>query len=54
VTKSRFLIAVKEGIKEDWTRTGRFEVFTAVAMKYGVFWDITPCSSCKNRCFGGM
>jgi hypothetical protein len=22
-------------------------------MKNGVFWDITPCGSCKNRCFGG-
>jgi hypothetical protein len=21
----------------------RFEVFTAVAMKNGVFWDVTPC-----------
>jgi hypothetical protein len=31
----------------------RFEVFTAVAIKNGVFWDITPCGSCKNRRFGG-
>jgi hypothetical protein len=31
----------------------RFEVFTAVTMKNGVFWDVTPCSSCKNRRFGG-
>jgi hypothetical protein len=31
----------------------RFEVFTAVTMKNGVFWDITPCGSCKNGCFGG-
>jgi hypothetical protein len=31
----------------------RFEVFTAVAMKNGVFWDVTPCVSCKNRRFGG-
>jgi hypothetical protein len=22
-------------------------------MKSGVFWDVTPCGSCKNRCFGG-
>jgi hypothetical protein len=22
-------------------------------MKKGVFWDVTPCGSCKNRCFGG-
>jgi hypothetical protein len=27
----------------------RFEVFTAVTMKKGIFWDVTPCSSCKNR-----
>jgi hypothetical protein len=27
----------------------RFEAFTAVIMKNGVFWDVTPCGSCKNR-----
>jgi hypothetical protein len=31
----------------------RFEVFTAVTMKNSVFWDVTPCGSCKNRRFGG-
>jgi hypothetical protein len=31
----------------------RFEVFTAVTMKNGVFLDVTPCGSCKNRCFVG-
>jgi hypothetical protein len=31
----------------------RFEVFTAVTMKIGVFWVVTPCGSCKNRRFGG-
>jgi alpha-glucosidase (family GH31 glycosyl hydrolase) len=31
----------------------RSEVFTAVTMNNGVFWDITPCGSCKNRRFGG-
>jgi hypothetical protein len=30
----------------------RFEVFTAVTMKNDVFWDVTPCVSCKNRRFG--
>jgi hypothetical protein len=30
----------------------RFEIFTAVTMKNGVFWDVTPCGSCKNRRFG--
>jgi hypothetical protein len=31
----------------------RFEVITVVAMKNGVFWDVTPCGSCKNRRSGG-
>jgi hypothetical protein len=31
----------------------RVEVFTAVTMKNGVFWDVMPCGSCKNRRFGG-
>jgi hypothetical protein len=31
----------------------RSEVFTAVTMMNGVFWDVTPCGSCKNRRFGG-
>jgi hypothetical protein len=31
----------------------RFEVFAVVTMKNGVFWDVTPCGSCKNRHFGG-
>jgi hypothetical protein len=30
----------------------KFEVFTAVTMKNGVFWEVTPCGSCKNCCFG--
>jgi hypothetical protein len=30
----------------------RYEGFTAVTMLNGVFWDDTPCGSCKNRCFG--
>jgi hypothetical protein len=29
------------------------EDFTAVTMKNGVFWDVTPCGYCKNRSFGG-
>jgi hypothetical protein len=33
--------------------TARFEVFTAATVKNGVFWDVTPCGSCKNRRFGG-
>jgi hypothetical protein len=30
----------------------RSEVFTAVTMKKGIFWDVTPRGSCKNRRFG--
>jgi hypothetical protein len=29
----------------------RLEVFTAVAIKNAVLWDVTPCSSCKNPRF---
>jgi hypothetical protein len=29
----------------------RFEVFTTVTMKNGVFWDVAPCGSCKKRRF---
>jgi hypothetical protein len=32
----------------------RFEVSTAVTMKNAMFWDVTPCGSCKNRRFGGI
>jgi hypothetical protein len=31
----------------------RLEVFTAVTMKNGIFWEFTPCGSCKNRRFAG-
>jgi hypothetical protein len=31
----------------------RFEFFTAVTMTNGVFWNVTPFGSCKNRHFGG-
>jgi hypothetical protein len=31
----------------------RFEVSTAVTMKNGVFWDVTPCGYCEIRRFGG-
>jgi hypothetical protein len=31
----------------------RFEIFTAVTMKNAVFWDVTPCDPCMNRCFVG-
>jgi hypothetical protein len=28
-----------------------YEVFTAVTMKNGVLWDVTPCGCCENRRF---
>jgi hypothetical protein len=31
----------------------RFEVFTAMTMKNGAFWDVTPRGSFENRRFGG-
>jgi hypothetical protein len=31
----------------------RSEVFMPVTMKNGVFWEVTPCGSCKNQRFGG-
>jgi hypothetical protein len=30
-----------------------FQVFTAVTLKNGVFWNVTPCGSFKNRRLGG-
>jgi hypothetical protein len=30
----------------------KFEVFTAVTMKNGVFWDVAPGGSGENRSFG--
>jgi hypothetical protein len=31
----------------------RFEDFTPVTMNNAVFWDVSPCTSCVNRRFGG-
>jgi hypothetical protein len=55
-----FLDFVKLGCSE----TRRFGEHTAsvfgvpqgdsiTQLKNGVFWDVTPCGSCKNRHFGG-
>jgi hypothetical protein len=30
-----------------------FEIFATVTMKNTVFWDVTPCGSCKNLRFEG-
>jgi hypothetical protein len=32
----------------------RFEIFMAVTTKNAIFWDVTPCDSCKNWCFRGL
>jgi hypothetical protein len=40
------LVSLLKGRTEVYVR---FEVFTAVTMKNGVFWDVVPCGSCKNR-----
>jgi hypothetical protein len=45
--------ATGRNIPEDTILHVRFEVFTAVTMKNGVFWVVTPCGSCTNRRFGG-
>jgi hypothetical protein len=42
-----------EAVGSKVTAFVRFEIFTAVTMKNGVFWDVMPCGSCKNRRFGG-
>jgi hypothetical protein len=42
-----------EAITEPGRDYVRVEVFTAVTIKNAVFWNITPCGSCKNRRFGG-
>jgi hypothetical protein len=35
--------------KKQITIRVRFEIFTAVTIKNGVFWDVTPCGSCKKN-----
>jgi hypothetical protein len=42
------------GTTQAATSNRRFEVFTAVTMKNGVFWGVTSRGSCKNRHFGGI
>jgi hypothetical protein len=43
------LISITVLILQLFFNVVRFEVFTAVTMKNCVFWDVTPCGSCKNR-----
>jgi hypothetical protein len=37
----------------NWRRSERMKYKLEEALKYGVFWVVTPCGSCKNRRFGG-
>jgi hypothetical protein len=47
----RYKMAIIKGLKFSSYKESdvRFEFFTAVTMKNGVFWVVTPCGSCKNR-----
>jgi hypothetical protein len=57
-------VLVRAGVKSyeicgGQSATGRVLLSKAIfpvmqfIVKNGVFWDVTPCGSCKNRCFGG-
>jgi hypothetical protein len=35
-------------LRDSTVRNVRFEVFMAVTMKIDVFWDVTPCGSCRT------
>jgi hypothetical protein len=52
----QLLDTLRKSHGNDWKRIYmvRFEVFMAVTMKNAVFWDITLCGLCKNRCFRGL
>jgi hypothetical protein len=39
------------GSTNPWNGFVGFEVFAAMTMKNAVLWNLTPCGSCKNRCF---
>jgi hypothetical protein len=43
------------GDDKDWNHHVLWKIwdFTAVTMKNAVSWDVAPCRSCVNRCFGG-
>jgi hypothetical protein len=42
------VVIVVQGLSNDPTNKTN-----SVALKNGVFWDVTPCGSCKNRRFVG-
>jgi hypothetical protein len=41
-------VSAASGTRTDYVQSVRFEVFTAVTMKNGVFWDVTLCGSWRN------
>jgi hypothetical protein len=58
----KYNLSLTEGLAELFNKFSAFislnifvslEVFTAVTMKNGVFWDVMPRGPCKNRRFGG-
>jgi hypothetical protein len=49
----RLLLSLLKARSKIYEACVRSEVFKAVTIKNGVFWDATPCDSCKNRRFGG-
>jgi hypothetical protein len=51
VNHRRHITSPLQGPTGEWYV--RFEVFTALTKKNAVFWDVTPCGSCRNRRFGG-
>jgi hypothetical protein len=44
--------AMRGGMSNNYANV-RFDAFTAMAVMNAVFWDVTPCGSCKERRFGG-
>jgi hypothetical protein len=42
-----------KGKKDEKKVAVNHEVCHANTKNNGVFWDVTPCGSCKNRRFGG-
>jgi hypothetical protein len=49
------LVSIKD-LNSSFIKSNRYVKyvnFTAVTMKNAVFWDVTPCDSCKNQRFRG-
>jgi hypothetical protein len=46
-------VKFKLGCQVQWLLTWTEVYETYMVVTNGVFWDVTPCGSCKNRRFGG-